>query len=158
MQAYPSDALQLGATVGYTNAELSEDLPVAGDGMDGDELPYVPEYSFSLNGRYDFPLLTNLGGRGFIGGDLTYQDDQVNRLRPTDLTYREIDSHSIANLRIGVEGESWSAIVGVNNVLDEDETIAYTFNGNSQPPVGFVPPGEVRPWPRTFYVSLRRSF
>jgi outer membrane receptor protein involved in Fe transport len=99
-----------------------------------------------------------LGGTGFIGGDVVFQDDQVNRLRPTDPTYREIDSYSIANLRIGVDGERWSAIAGVNNVFDEDETTAYTFNGNSQPPVGFVPPGEVRPWPRTFFVSLRRSF
>jgi outer membrane receptor protein involved in Fe transport len=158
LQAYPSDALQLGATVGYTKAELTEDLPVATDGLDGDELPYVPEYSFSLSGRYEFPAFTSLGGTGFIGGDLTFQDDQVNRLRPTDPTYREIDSYSVANLRIGVDGDSWSAIAGVNNLFDEDETTAYTFNGNSQPNVGFVPPGEVRPWPRTFFVSLRRSF
>ena len=158
LQAYPSDALQLGATVGYTKAELTEDLPVATDGLAGDELPYVPEYSFSLTGRYEFPAFTSLGGTGFIGGDLTFQDDQVNRLRPTDPTYREIDSYSVANLRIGVDGDSWSAIAGVNNLFDEDETTAYTFNGNSQPNVGFVPPGEVRPWPRTFFVSLRWSF
>lgn len=158
LQAYPSDVLQLGATVGYTSAELTEDLPVATDGLDGDELPYVPEYSLSLNGRYEFPALTWLGGTGFVGGDVTFQDDQANRLRPTDPTYREIDGYSIVNLRIGIEGELWSAIAGVNNVFDEDETTAYTFNGNSQPPVGFVPPGEVRPWPRTFFVSLRRSF
>jgi len=158
LQAYPSDALQLGATVGYTKAELTEDLPVATDGLAGDELPYVPEYSFSLTGRYEFPAFTSLGGTGFIGGDLTFQDEQVNRLRPTDPTYREIDSYSVANLRIGVDGDSWSAIAGVNNLFDEDETTAYTFNGNSQPNVGFVPPGEVRPWPRTFFVSLRWSF
>jgi outer membrane receptor for ferrienterochelin and colicin len=158
LQAYPSDLLQLGATMGYTKAELTEDLPLATDGMDGDELPYVPEYSFSLNGRYQIPAFTMLGGTGFVGGDLTFQDDQANRLRPTDPTYREIDSHSIANLRIGVEGELWSAIAGVNNVFDEDATTAYTFNGNSQPNIGFVPPGEVRPWPRTFFVSVHRSF
>ena len=158
VQAYPSDNLQLGATLGYTEAELTEDLPVATDGLDGDRLPYVPEYSFSLNGRYQFPAFTSFGGTGFVGGDLSFQDDQVNRLRPTDPTYRQIDSYSVLNLRVGVEGEQWSAIVGVNNVFDEDETTAYTFNGNSQPAVGFVPPGEVRPWPRTFFVSLRRSF
>lgn len=158
LDAYPTDRLQLGATFGWTDAELTQDLPVAADGMDGDTLPYVPEYSFSVDGRYEFPFLTNLGGMGFIGGDVRYQDDQVNRLRPTDPTYREIDSHTIVNLRVGVESDTWSAIAGVNNAFDEDETMAYTFNGNSQPNVGFVPPGEVRPWPRTFFVSLRRSF
>src|SRR5690606_10343019 len=109
LQAYPTDTLQLGATFGYTNAELTEDLPVATDGLAGDRLPYVPEYSFSLNGRYEFPAFTRLGAHGFISGDMTYQDDQVNRLRPTDPTYREIDSHSIVNLRIGVESDMWSA-------------------------------------------------
>jgi outer membrane receptor protein involved in Fe transport len=158
VQAYPSDVLQLGATFGYTDGELTENLPVLNDGLDGDKLPYVPEYSFGVNGRYEFPLFTNLGGTGFVGGDLTFQDEQNNRLRPTDPTYREIDSHSIVSLRVGVDAEAWSAILGVNNAFDEDETTAYTFNGNSQPNVGFVPPGEVRPWPRTFYLTLRRSF
>ncbi|MEJ8567806.1 TonB-dependent receptor [Elongatibacter sediminis] len=158
LTAYPTDRLQLGATFGWTDAELTQDLPVADDGMDGDALPYVPEYSFSLSGRYEFPFLTSIGGMGFIGGDLTFQDDQQNRLRPTDSTYREIDSYSVFNLRVGVDGEKWSAIAGVNNLFDEDETTAYTFNGNSQPAVGYVPPGEVRPWPRTFYLSFRRTF
>ena len=159
LQAYPTEVLQLGATFGYTDAELTEDLPVLADGRDGDTIPYVPEYSFSLNGRYEFPFLTDLGGTGFVGGDLVYQDDQQNRLRPTDPTYREIGNHTVVNLRFGVDSENgWSAIAGVNNVFDEDETITYTFNGNSQPNVGYVPPGEVRPWPRTFFISARRSF
>jgi len=127
--------------------------------LDGDTLPYVPEYSVSLNGRYEFPFLTSKGGTGFVSGDLMFQGDQSSRLRPNDPTYREIDSYSLVNLRIGVETDSgWLAIAGIDNVLDEDETTAYTFNGNSQPNVGFVPPGEVRPWPRTLFVSLRRSF
>jgi outer membrane receptor protein involved in Fe transport len=158
LQSYFSESLQLGATFGYTNAELTEDLPIVNDGLDGDTLPYVPEISISLNGRYEFPFLTNVGGTGFVGGDLTFQDDQVNRLRPTDSTYREIDSYTLVNLRFGVEGDDWTAIAGLKNAFDEDETTAYTFNGNSQPPVGFVPPGEVRPWPRTFYLSFRKSF
>jgi len=151
----------LGATFGYTDAELTENLPVLTDGLDGDKLPYVPEYSFGVNARYEFPLFTDLGGTGFVGGDLTVQDGQTNRLRPTDPTYREMDGHTIVSLRAGVDADMWSAIVGVNNLFDEDETTAYLFNGNSQPRpprTGYVPPGEVRPWPRTFFVSLRRSF
>jgi outer membrane receptor protein involved in Fe transport len=159
LQAYPTDALQLGATFGYTDGELTENLPVLNDGLDGDKLPYVPEYSMSLNARYEFPFLTSKGGAGFVSGDLMFQGDQSSRLRPTDPTYREIDSYSLVNLRIGVDTDSgWTAIAGIDNVLDEDETTAYTFNGNSQPNVGYVPPGEVRPWPRTLFVSLRRSF
>jgi len=161
LQAYPTDTLQLGATFGYTDAELTENLPVPADGLAGDKLPYVPEYSFGLNARYEFPLLTDLGGKGFVSGDLTYQDNQQNRSRPTDPTFREIDSHTLFNMRFGVEADAWSAIFGLNNVFDEDTTIVYNFNGANQPrPAGsgYVPPGETRPWPRTFFISARRSF
>ncbi len=156
--AYPTDSLQLGATFGYTDAELTEDLPLVADGLKGDNLPYVPQYSLNLNGRYQFGVPENWGSNGFVGGDIAFIDNQQNVIRPTSTLYREIDSYSVANFRIGIEGENWTAITGVNNAFDEDETTAYTFNGNSQPNVGFVPPGEVRPWPRTFYVSFRRTF
>ncbi|MEJ8569247.1 TonB-dependent receptor [Elongatibacter sediminis] len=158
LQAYPTDALQLGFTYGYTDAELTQNLPVQSDGLDGDKLEYVPKHTFSVNGRFERPLGSNGGLTGFVSGDLSWVDDQANRLRPTSIQYREIGAYSLANLRFGVEGESWSAIVGVNNLFDEDETTAYIFNGGSQPPVGFVPPAMVRPWPRTFYLSLRKSF
>ena len=156
--AFPSENVQLGAAFGYTNAELTEDLPLIADGLDGDKLPYVPEFNIFLDGRYNFDVPANWGGTGFVSGDIAFVDKQYTRSRPTSGQYREVGSYSVANLRVGIDGDEWTAIFGVNNIFDEDETSAYTFNGNSQPPVGFVPPGEVRPWPRTFYLSVRRSF
>ena len=51
---------------------------------------HVPEVTFSLNGRYERPLGWN-GWTGFISGDFSWVDDQVNKLRPTFITYREMD-------------------------------------------------------------------
>ena len=71
-------------------------------------------------------------------------------------------SYSILNLRAGVDGDGWSAVVSLDNVLDEDETIAYIFNGGNQPSrfnlPGWVPPGMVRPWPRMVSLTVRKSF
>ena len=102
------------------------------------------------------------GWTGFIGGDFSWVDDQTNELRPTFITYREMDSYSVLNLRAGVNGGGWSAVVSLDNVLDEDETLAYIFNGGNQPSrlglPGWVPPGMVRPWPRMVSLTVRKSF
>ncbi len=160
-QFYPMEGLQFGFTVNYNDAELTADAPIPANGMDGDKIPHVPEFSFSLNGRYERPLGWN-DWTGFISGDFSWVDEQRSQLRPTFITYREMDDYSILNLRAGVDGNGWSAVLSVENVLDEDETLAYLFNGGNQPSrlglPGWVPPGMVRPWPRMVSFSLRKSF
>ena len=160
-QAYPAEGLSFGATFNYSEAELTADAPIPSNGMDGDTIPHVPEVTFNLNGRYERPLGWN-NWTGFISGDFSWVDDQVNKLRPTFITYREMDSYSILNLRAGVDGDGWSAVLSIDNVLDEDETLAYIFNGGNQPSrlglPGWVPPGMVRPWPRMVSFSVRKSF
>ncbi len=159
MQAYPNTGLQLGMILNYSDARLTEDLPRPRDGVSGNELPYVPELTFSMNGRYERPVGPD-GWTGFISGDFSWVNDQNNRLSHTIGAFRTIQDYSILNLRIGVEDSDWSATLAVNNVFDEDETIGFTFNGTNgiQPPNGFVPPSQIRPWPRTVLFNVRKSF
>ena len=160
-QVHPAEGLSFGATFNYSDAELTADAPIPANGMDGDKIPHVPETTFSLNGRYELPLGW-AGWTGFISGDFSWVDEQTNELRPTFITYREMDSYSVLNLRAGVNGDGWSAVVSLDNVLDEDETLAYIFNGGNQPSrlglPGWVPPGMVRPWPRMVSLTVRKSF
>ena len=159
--AYPVEGLQFGFTFNYNDAELTADAPIPANGMDGDKIPHVPELSFNLNGRYEWPLGWN-NWSGFVGGDFSWVDEQRSQLRPTFITYREMNDYSVLNLRAGVDGDGWSAVLSVDNVLDEDETLAYIFNGGNQPSrlglPGWVPPGMVRPWPRMVSFSVRKSF
>ena len=159
-QAYPVEGLQLGFSFSYNDAQLTEDVPIPSNGMKGDDIPHVPEFTYSLNGRYERPV--GGGWTGFIGGDLSWVDDQTSQLRPTFITFRKMDSYSVLNMRAGLEGNDWSAVLSVDNVLDEDETLAYIFNGGNQPSRlgrdGWVPPGMVRPWPRMVSFTLRKSF
>ena len=157
LQAYPTESLQVGFGVNYSDAKLTEDLPIPADGQAGDDIEFVPDITLNLNSRYQWPIGAR-GWTGFVGGDWAYVDEQTNRLRPTSPQFREIDSYSILNLRIGLEGEDWTAILGVDNVFDEDGTVAYIYNGGNQPAVGFVPPAEIRPWPRMLTFNVRKSF
>lgn len=59
LQATPADGLSFGATAGYTNAKFDEFLDADGAGtvIDRSDEPIGgPEWQFSVNGRYEFPL------------------------------------------------------------------------------------------------------
>ena len=157
---YPVEALELKIGLTYlSDAQLEEDLPLPEDGQEGDWMPYVPELTASLQGNYEFPLPIGADLVGFIRGDWSYVGETRETFRPTDLFYREIDSYSILNLRFGVESEKWEAWLSLENLLDEDEIIAYTVDFAGPRPVGGnIPDSLYRPWPRTFSLSIRRSF
>ena len=157
VDAYPTENLQLGAGLAYTKAELTEDLPVPADGVDGDRIEYVPELSINLRGRYQRPLRGDW--TGFLSGDWSHIDDQVNRLRPTNPFFRTMESYSLANVHTGINGTDWSAVLSVTNVFDEDVTIDYAFDFEGPAPAGGnIPDNQIRPWPRTVSLSFRKSF
>jgi outer membrane receptor protein involved in Fe transport len=52
--AAPAPGLDLSANAAYTNARLTTDTLIGG--LDGDKLPFTPEFTASLNGDYSFPV------------------------------------------------------------------------------------------------------
>jgi outer membrane receptor protein involved in Fe transport len=156
--AQPSEVLQFGLGVSYNNSELTEDLPIPTQGLDGDPLPYVPEWTGSINARYTHPLP---GGEweAFIGGDWSYTGEAANRLRSTDRYYRKLEAYDILNLRVGVEGNGWQTVLSVDNVLDADEIITYPFDFQTAAPInGNIPDRLGRPRPRSISIGVRKSF
>jgi outer membrane receptor protein involved in Fe transport len=158
VNAMPTDRLNVGASLSYLQAELTEDFPIPSDGLEGDEIPHSPELSGSVNARYEYPLPNEL--TGFIGGDWSYRGESANQFRPDAPFYRSHDSYSLMNLRGGIVGEDWSLVLALDNALDADEIISYTFDFQFPPIPGerFLPDNKVRPWPRTFSVMLRKQF
>ncbi len=157
MAAYPSDALQFGLGVAYTNSELEEDLPIPTQGLAGDPLPYVPEWTGSINGRYAWPMFGTL--EGFVGGDWSYTGDSANRLRSTDRYYRRLEAYEILNLRVGLQGASWSTVLSIDNANDADEIITFPFDFQTAAAInGNIPDRLGRPRPRAISLSLRKSF
>jgi len=152
VNARPIDALELGLTAAWTDAQLSEDNPDPSTGLDGDRIPYVPEFTVSLTGRYERPLQA-LDAMGFVGGDVFYVDERTTELNSTIPGFLKLDDYAIVNLRAGMERGDWSATFSVNNVFDDDTRIDVFRIITGLTPDGFIPQR-----PRTFILSLSKRF
>ncbi len=158
MTARPSESLQFGLGLAYTDSKLEEDLPIPTQGLKGDPLTYVPELTGSVNARYSWSMFQDW--EGFVGGDWSYVDESANRLRPTDRYYRKLEAYDILNLRIGLQGgDGWMTVLSVDNALDADEIISYPFDFQTAAAInGNIPDRLGRVWPRSISLSLRKSF
>ena len=96
---------------------------------------------------------------GFVGGDWSYTGDTANRLRPTDRYYRKLEAYEILNLRAGLQGAGWLAVLSVDNATDSDEIITYPFDFQTAAAInGNIPDRLGRPRPRSISLSFRKSF
>ncbi len=126
----PADDWRVSGSAGFNNAEISESatlFPGTGaelQAVDGTSLPLTPEWKATVSLEYTFPNQW-LGGEPFVRFDVTHVDESINALAGFEAivggpppTVQE--AYDIANLRVGVNGESWSASVYVNNLFDEE--------------------------------------
>lgn len=158
MTAQPADGLQFGLGLSYNDSKLTQDLPIPTQGLANDPLPYVPEWTGSVNARYSRPILDG-EWEVFAGGDWSYTDETSNRLRSTDRYYRKLEAYDILNLRAGIQGNGWTTVVSVDNVLDSDKIITYPFDFQTAAAInGNIPDRLGRPWPRSVSLSVRKSF
>jgi outer membrane receptor protein involved in Fe transport len=155
-----TDNLTLTGTLGYNKAELSEDATLFPGGagerqaVKGTRLPLMPEWKWSMTGRWDFDS-TMFNATPFLLGVWTYQGDTLNSLSGiqssvSQADVRETPSYNIFNLRFGLSGEDWTAALFIDNVGNE---FAHTFYSErySQTRVTVLPP-------RTFGINFRKDF
>jgi outer membrane receptor protein involved in Fe transport len=157
----PFDGLSLTAAVGHTDAQLTEDLVTGADdngpivaAEEGTRLAFVPNWTVSLSGQYDFDLSDTW--QGFARAEYLYQGDVKRHLNTPsdDPASLNRDSYGLVNLRFGVMSGGNEFNVFVNNVLDEDSLIYKTY-------LAFAPGTAyeaVRVRPRVIGVSYRRDF
>lgn len=113
----PIAGLTLGFNGAYTNARLDEDAPAV-SGVDGDRLPTVPKWSFSLIADYAFPVFEDWNGS--VGASYSYIGER-NSSYAGSVKYPNfsMDAYDTLNLRTGLTNDLWSADIFVNNVFDE---------------------------------------
>lgn len=148
----PMDGLDIGLSAAYTSSELSEDNPIPATGLDGDDLPYVPEWTFSLSGDYRWTA-SQWNATFNIGGDFSYIDSRNTELRPTNPLFVALNDYAILNLRAGIEWETWHLNFVVNNVTDNN-TVIDIFR--TVP--GATPDGFIQNRPRTYVLGIRKNF
>ena len=155
-----SQNLTLSATVGYNDASLSEDATLFPDtgaersASSGTRLPLMPEWKYSLTGRYDFSsLLWN--AQPYLIGTWTYNGNTVNSLAGfqssvSQAAARVTPSYNILNLRFGLDAAGWSAALFVDNLFDEYATVFFSER-YTQTRATVLPP-------RTIGINFRKNF
>ncbi|HMB60632.1 MAG TPA: TonB-dependent receptor, partial [Xanthomonadales bacterium] len=155
----PVEPFTLTGTLGYNNAKLKNDA-VLWPGTDnqttipkGTRLPLMPEWKFSLNGRWDFNGQL-LGAAPYAMATWTYNDNSLNSLGVTAGVQQDPPtvnpSFDIVNIRFGLEGDDWSAQIFVDNLFNEYATVFYSTRW-TQLRAAVLPP-------RTIGVTYRKDF
>lgn len=117
--AVPMQGLTVRLTGAYTDASLTQDTDPLVGGLDGDQLPFVPELSLNLDVDYEWPVFA--GATAYVGGSVRTVRDQVADfgIRNDDGSQREIPSYEVIDLRAGLNADRWSLELFVKNVDDE---------------------------------------
>ncbi|MFC4307961.1 TonB-dependent receptor [Steroidobacter flavus] len=143
----PVDGWNIVASVGYTDAKLTEAAPGTA-ASDGDRLPLAAKLSWNLSSQYQFPIGAALNG--FARVEVNRVGDrwsQFESARGSTL----MDAYTSTNLRLGVSGGNWSAALYATNVFDE-YIVTYV------PVLGSGVPYDVIATPRVIGVNARYSF
>lgn len=118
----PVNGLTVLWTGAYTDAHLSSDPPGASALLmeDGDRLPFTPEWSSSLDIDYEWPVFGTT--TAYVGGGVRYVSDQMSNfatifdLPPAQI---ELPSHTVVDLRAGLDFDQFTVEVFARNVGDE---------------------------------------
>lgn len=138
-----TEALTFSLNGAYTDAYLTQDTdPIVG-GMDGDPLPYIPEWSFAVNGDYEWPVLS--ASTAYVGGTVAYTGERTGAFnnRTADGSLREADSYTTLDLRAGVDTGTWYFELYGKNLTDEEGITS--IGGASTLPNGAINLGLIRP-------------
>jgi iron complex outermembrane receptor protein len=151
-----SDALRVGASVGWLDHEYGSDailpdLRGTNDPVDLTqfEVPFSPEFKFGVNVAYEAPLTS--GASLLLQADLNYQDEAQTDVFNGANTQMEERTLVGASVTYRDPGERWSAMLYGANLTDETYRIA------ALPVAGLWNFTNYGP-PRSFGVTLRFNF
>ena len=130
----PVDGLNLTLTGAYVDAYLTANAPAAG-GFDGDELPYVPKFSNSLDAAYTWKAFG--GYNAFAGVTWSYIGSRVIGFgvvsSPTGMPTAEprpaLGGYNTINLRAGLDNGRWSFELYCKNLADSRGLTSYGGEG-----------------------------
>ena len=153
--ASPGGGFELSANAAYTNAQLTTDTEIGG--LDGDELPFTPEFSAALNGDYGFAV--GDGIEAHVGGSVRYVSEQSGSFS-LEGEQKSIDPYAVVDLSAGVDFGQFELELYVKNLNDSSGRTSITgttvFGGFPLYPGGAIATGVLRP--RTIGLSASAEF
>jgi outer membrane receptor protein involved in Fe transport len=118
LQAVPAAGLDITATLGYTDAELSEPTNGVLVADAGDALPYSADWTATLALDKEFRIGSDVDA--FVGGTVTYVGKRFGEFASDPAQARiEVPSYTTIDLRAGVIVSDWTLSAFVRNLTDE---------------------------------------
>lgn len=168
--ARPTPGLSLSVNGAYTNARLTDDTVVVTNGVvganlvggiKGDDLPFTPKYSISLNGDYEWDLSDSITAS--FGGSMRFLSKQSGAFdgtyRAANGRQRQLPSYEVIDLRAGLDFGQFKLEGFVRNLGNSDgKTSIASLNSNGLPvlPNGAIGTGIIRP--RSFGLALTAEY
>ena len=139
-QLIPLEGLTLIGTFAYTDAHLTEDVPLLG-AKDGEPLTFTPKYSGSLTAEYKYPVTSDW--TGVLDATYSYTGSRTSSFSQTPgIPQFILHAYSMVGMRAGLEHGHYRITAYVRNLGNvEGETGVFNETGYAQ--VGVTRPREV---------------
>lgn len=111
----PTDRLRLGLNGAWTEARLDEDISSIG-GRDGDDLPLIPELSWSATAEYLLPLGGNWNSR--FGAGYRWVDDRISAVESSPNAL-PVEGYDALDANVDFFNDRWSLRLYAQNLTDE---------------------------------------
>lgn len=154
MVAQATEALGLTLNFSYTDSKLEGDSVIL-EAEDGDRAPYTPNWQISAG--FDYTVPVNFGDdlELYVRGDWQYTSESFSEFADTPNATRaqreELNSHSSANIYLGLVEEQWEVALFVKNLTDE--RIVTGYDADRRQPSTFTVAR-----PRTIGLNLKYLF
>ncbi len=152
VKARVTDNFEAYLGLGYTDSEIKESDRAASDV--GNQAPLVSEYSANLGLAYRQEMAAFGGASAFVRADLDVTGPTW--FYPDNFTER--DTVNVLNLRVGLDGESWSVTAWAKNLTDEDYNAEWSPGPQFFPNPGYTNNFVFKALPRRWGVDLAYRF
>ena len=128
-QLRPVEGLSLGLLGAYTNAKLSADALGLG-AKSGDQLPFVPDVSNTLN--VDYTWNGSGGYAGNVGASWTYTGVRYTGFSPSVATtepHVKLPTYNTLRVQVGLDNGKYSAEVYADNLTNSRGITSYSNSG-----------------------------
>ena len=133
----PFQGLNLTLNGAYVDAYLTADAPATG-GLTGDQLPYAPKWSNSLDADYTWSAFGNYSA--FAGATWSYIGSRFDDFAATATVQNnaivfvpnpraDLAGYNTLNLRVGLQDQRWSFELYCKNIADSRGLTFYTNTG-----------------------------
>lgn len=116
----PFNGLELSLSGAWVDSTLAEDRPPPNDGLEGDQMPGVPQKTYAASARYTFPVAGEWAAFGqgnwqYVGGST----NGFQRAFASGLNADYQPSYDLSSIRAGLQSDRYEVSVFVENLFDE---------------------------------------